>query len=91
VFQKGALNVHPIFTLADATSVISGAIVGIAVGAVAAYVVMKFFGLQALSNAKQSADELIRKARDEAETLRKQIELDGRNELAQRRYPEQEH
>jgi ribonuclease Y len=54
-------------------------------GAVGALICIKLFGARAIGGARQQADQIIRDARQEAQTLGKQLELDGRNELAQRR------
>ena len=58
---------------------------GLVVGAAAALGLAKLLGLQTIVGAKRQAEQVLKDARSEAETLRKQIELDARNDLAQRR------
>ncbi len=58
---------------------------GLVVGAVAAIFVSKFMGAQTLGNAKKQAEEILSRAKSDAQTTQKQIELDARNELAKRR------
>ena len=58
---------------------------GLVVGAVAAIFISKFMGAQTLGNAKKQSDELLSRAKADAQTIQKQIELDARNELAKRR------
>ncbi len=60
-------------------------VLGLAIGAGAAIGLGKMLGTKTIANARQQADDLIRNARSEADTHRKQIELDGRNEIAKRR------
>jgi len=55
------------------------------VGAAVSLVIARVFGLQTLSQAKREAEQVTEKARGEGETLKKQIELDARNEIAKRR------
>ncbi|MCC6579656.1 MAG: ribonuclease Y [Phycisphaeraceae bacterium] len=62
-----------------------GIIIGLVIGIVGAIVAGKFLGARFLSNARRDAEEILRRCRQEGETLRKQIELDSRNELARRR------
>lgn len=61
------------------------AIGGLVVGAVAAIFISRFMGAQTLGNAKKQSDELLARAKSDAQTIQKQIELDARNELAKRR------
>ena len=61
------------------------AIVALAVGFVAALLFGRFVGVRTIGDARREAQQVLSNARGEAETLRKQIELDGRNELAKRR------
>ena len=42
-------------------------------------------GAQTLGNAKKQAEEILSRAKSDAQTTQKQIELDARNELAKRR------
>ncbi len=60
-------------------------VVGLIVGAVGCVLFMRLMGASAISQARQQAQEILRTARAEAETLKKQIELDSRNELAKLR------
>ncbi|MCC6681510.1 MAG: ribonuclease Y [Phycisphaeraceae bacterium] len=58
---------------------------GIAAGAGAVLVIIKILGFRAVNQAKAEAEILLEKAQAEAETTKKQIELDFREELAKRR------
>ncbi len=58
---------------------------GLVVGVAAVVILGKVAGKQVLGGAKREAEEVLRSARNEAQTIRKQIELDTRNELAKRR------
>ena len=55
------------------------------VGALAVFIIGRANGAKSLNEAKRQAEDLLKHARAEAETLRKQIELDARSDLAQRR------
>jgi ribonuclease Y len=55
------------------------------VGAVVAVVVSRAMGSQTLGKARVEADEILSKARSESGTLRKQLELDLKEELAKKR------
>ncbi len=73
------------YTLAlDAGGYILG-VAGLVVGALATLAILKTLAQQSVGQARKQADTLLKQARDEAETLKKQIELDSRNDLAQRR------
>lgn len=71
--------------LAVAGEMIGWLLGGVIVGAVAALGLGRLVGARLLGEARRQAEGVIRDARNEAETTRKQIELDARNELAQRR------
>ncbi len=58
---------------------------GLVLGAVLFYVIGKLVGIQAVAQSKRQAHDLLDKAQSEAQTLKKQAELDGLNELAKRR------
>jgi len=60
-------------------------LVGLIVGAAAAIGLAKTLGIKTIAQSKRESEGLIKSARGEAETLRKQIELDGRNDIAKRR------
>ncbi len=62
-----------------------GAVIGLILGAVAAIVAHRALGGQSLGQARRQADDLLTQARSDAETLKKQLELDVRDELAKRR------
>lgn len=47
--------------------------------------VSRFLGAQSVTQARKQADDILSKARSEGETLAKQIELDARNAVAQKR------
>lgn len=58
---------------------------GLVVGAVITILILKVTGNKALGAAKKESENLLKTARNDAETLKKQLELDFRNELAKRR------
>ncbi len=58
---------------------------GLVLGAVLFFVIGKLLGIQAIAQSKRQAQDLLDKAQSEAQTLKKQAELDGLNELAKRR------
>lgn len=58
---------------------------GLVLGVIVAVVVGKLLGIQAIAQSKRQAQDLLDKAQSEAQTLKKQAELDGLNELAKRR------
>ncbi|MBL4701609.1 MAG: ribonuclease Y [Phycisphaeraceae bacterium] len=58
---------------------------GLVIGGVVAVLVSRFMGAQTLGNAKRQAVEIMGRAKNDAQTTQKQIELDARNELAKRR------
>ena len=64
--------------------VIAG-VVGLVAGGVAILVLARLTGSRTLSDARNDAQRIVKDAGREAETLRKQIELDTRNELAKLR------
>ena len=59
--------------------------VGVVIGIVVCFIGMKILGGQTISDAKRRAEEAVSQAKGEGETLKKQIELDARNEIAKRR------
>jgi ribonuclease Y len=61
------------------------AIACLAVGIAIAFIASKAMGNSALAAGKREADAITRNANSEAETIKKQAELDFRNELAKRR------
>jgi ribonucrease Y len=58
---------------------------GLVLGAVLFFIIGKLLGIQAIAQSKRQAQDLLDKAQSEAQTLKKQAELDGLNELAKRR------
>jgi len=66
-------------------SVFLGIVIGVAIGWAAAQMLAKALGARTLADARRDAEALAQNARVEAETIKKQIELDARNEVAQRR------
>ncbi|GAB4108320.1 MAG: ribonuclease Y [Phycisphaeraceae bacterium] len=58
---------------------------GVLIGVVLTFIVGKVLGLQAIAQSRRQAQDILDKAKNEAETLKKQAELDGLNELAKRR------
>lgn len=60
-------------------------IIGLLAGIGVTLVLGKVMGNQILTGARRQAGQLVKEAQAEAQTLKKQIELDARNELAQRR------
>ena len=77
--------IHHLIVLADAGSIGIGALIGLVVGAVGSFAIAKLLGVQQLTQATQQAEQVINQAKSEGETLRKQLELDARNEQAKRR------
>ncbi len=75
------------FVLADVSIGVTVlvAVACLAVGAAVAIALGKTLGLKTISQSKRESEDLLKAARSEAETLRKQAELDGRNEIARRR------
>ncbi|MEE9211570.1 MAG: ribonuclease Y [Phycisphaeraceae bacterium] len=77
---------HIPLLLADiSTTTIVMALVGIVVGGVGAVVIGRLIGVRLLTDARRQANDQLKAARAEAETLKKQLELDARNELAKLR------
>lgn len=75
-----------LFLLAEIEATEIGfAIGGIVVGAVAVIVIGKVVGNQVMGTAKRESEQILSGARNEAQTIKKQIELDTRNEVAKRR------
>ncbi len=68
----------------SASALIIG-LVGVALGITMTLILGKALGRQALLDAKRQADQIRRQADSDAATLKKQAELDARNELAKRR------
>lgn len=66
-------------------AIVLGLAAGLAIGIIATIILGKIFGSRTLGQAKREAEQLLNQARSEGETLKKQLELDARNELAQRR------
>ncbi|MCC7192206.1 MAG: ribonuclease Y [Phycisphaeraceae bacterium] len=58
---------------------------GLVVGAIITVLILKITGNKALGAAKTESENLLKTARNDAEILKKQLELDFRNELAKRR------
>ncbi len=77
----------PVWLLADVSS--AGAlgigVAGLAAGIAAAIVAGRLIGNHAVTGARRQAQQLLKEANAEAQTLSKQIELDARNDLAKRR------
>jgi ribonuclease Y len=69
-------------TLASSTLV---GVVAFVIGAALAIAIIRLIGSQSIGAAKRQAEQILKDTRGEAETLKKQIELDARNDLAQRR------
>ncbi len=74
------------FFLAVETSLaISIGVGGLVVGIIATVLLSRFIGIRTIADAKREFEQILSHARHEAETHRKQIELDARNDLAKRR------
>ena len=58
---------------------------GLAGGAIGAWLILLFLGKQSIGRAQKEAQDIIDRAKSEGDTLRKQLELDARNEQAARR------
>lgn len=68
----------------DATSLAS-LVLGTVVGGAGWFFISRVMGKNVLSEAKRQADDALKNAQHHGDMLRKQIELDTRNEVAQRR------
>ena len=78
-------SAHLPATLGNAGLAIGMLLLGLILGGVAAFIVLKLVASNALGVAKREAEDLLSKAKAEGDTLAKQIELDARNEQAKRR------
>ncbi len=89
--QKGALFVLSLhILLAESNPNVLGIgvialVVGLVVGAVLIWISGRLLGTRTLDTARKESDSLLKSARSDAETLKKQLELDVRNDLAKRR------
>lgn len=84
--QKGASCLPSFLILADIPPMALGlGAAGLVVGAIITVLILKITGNKALGAAKTESENLLKTARNDAETLKKQLELDFRNELAKRR------
>jgi ribonuclease Y len=72
-------------TLAQMGGIIGGAVVGLLVGAGLTLVAMKVMGAKTISVAKRESEQLLTDAQRDADSLRKKMELDFREELTNRR------
>jgi len=73
-------------TLANGTAFgIGGLILGLIAGFIAHILLSKSIGTQTLGNAKKEAASILEKATADGETMKKQMELDTRNEVAKLR------
>jgi len=70
---------------------IIAAAVGVLVGGAAMTLATRLIGIRAISDARNEAQRLTRGAQNEADTIRKQTELDSRNELAKLREEHDRH
>lgn len=64
---------------------IAAGLIGLIAGGAAALALGKTMGIKTIAQSKREAEDVIRAARNESETFRKQAELDGRNVVAKRR------
>ncbi|MFA9477442.1 ribonuclease Y [Phycisphaerales bacterium AB-hyl4] len=62
-----------------------GVMIGLAIGAAVALLLARLLGTQTLGQARKQADDLLEKARSDAENLKKKLELDARDEMASKR------
>ena len=60
-------------------------IAGLVIGGIVTVVILKAIRSSALGSAKADAERLLENAKTEAETIKKQVELDGRNAIAKQR------
>jgi len=78
-----------VWTLAQSTQGLSwllgSTVIGVVIGAVGAVIITKIAGARTISHARREAQGILKEGRAEAETLKKQIELDTRNDLAKLR------
>ncbi|MEX0655429.1 MAG: ribonuclease Y [Phycisphaeraceae bacterium] len=71
--------------LGAGSAITLGLILGLALGAAAAVAVARLLGAQTLGQARKQADELLKRAESDAESTKKKLELDVRDELASKR------
>ena len=79
------MALQPLTTLAANDSEIFLFILGIPVGVLLAYLVSLLTGKQAFTDARAEAERIVEDAKKDVETLKKQGELDARNELVSKR------
>jgi ribonuclease Y len=84
---EGAFAMQIFVYLAEMSNGLAGGLIATALvgGAVVAFVLSRMMGSQSVSVAKREAEQLTESARSEGETVKKQIELDARNDIAKRR------
>ncbi|MEM9020480.1 MAG: ribonuclease Y [Planctomycetota bacterium] len=70
---------------AGGTVTIIGVVVGLILGSLGMFFLLKLTANSTLTAARRDAEDLVNKAKSEGETLAKQIELDARNEQVKRR------
>ncbi|MEM6505340.1 MAG: Rnase Y domain-containing protein, partial [Planctomycetota bacterium] len=75
----------PGVVLADSSMLVFGLVGGLIAGSIGMFFLLKVAANAALKNARQQADDIVKNAKTEGETLAKQIELDARNDQVQRR------
>ncbi len=71
-------------TLAD-FGIVLGTVLGALIGAAAMFFIPRLLRSQTLAQARRAAEDLLRQASAESETLKKQLELNARNDQAKRR------
>lgn len=67
------------------TETIVAAVIGLILGGLIAFLLLKFSANSTLAAARRQAEDLVAKAKSDGETIAKQVELDARNEQAKRR------
>ena len=75
----------PSTILAEIPAIAIGfAVAGLVIGAVGSLLVGRVAGMKTIARSRQESEQVLSQARGEAETTRKQIELDARNDVAKR-------
>ena len=69
----------------NTTMIVIGLVIGLIVGSLGMFLLLKVTASATLNAAKREAESLVEKAKSEGQTLAKQIELDARNDQVQRR------
>ena len=75
----------PLLAINSGIWVVLGLIIGLTIGIIGVLFISKLLGTRLLEQAKKEAQDVLEKAHNDGETLKKHLELDARTELAKRR------